>query len=186
MGELHLKECLIFLDDILFFTITFERHCKHLERVFQKLAENGLKLKPSKCEHSRQSLSYLGHIISEDGISKNPEKISAVVEWPPPTNVKELRQFLGFIGYYRRFVKDFAKIISPLNSLLKGHETTNGRKQKKLGGKLVRTNQYHGSGQRRSKGLMGVLRRSSQHHLYHGMQIIEGLSYCTQMLVQRG
>ena len=91
MGELHLKEFFIFLDDILIFSKTFEEHCQRLERVFKKLAENGLKLKPFKCELFKQSLSYLGHIISEDVISTDSEKISAFVEWPPPTNVKELR-----------------------------------------------------------------------------------------------
>jgi hypothetical protein len=63
--------------------------------------------------------------------STDPEKISAVKDWPAPTNIKELRQFLGFIGYYRRFVKKFAKIIAPMNALLKGHETKKGKKQQK-------------------------------------------------------
>lgn len=127
MGEIHLKECLIFLDDILIFSKTFEEHCQRLEKVFKQLSHHGLKLKPSKCELFKQSISYLGHIVSDQGISTDPEKISAVKDWPAPTNVKELRQFLGFIGYYRRFVKDFAKIIAPLNSLLKGHDTHRGK-----------------------------------------------------------
>lgn len=70
---------------------------------------------------------YSDHIVSDQGISIDPEKISAVTDWPAPKNVKELRQFLGFIGYYRRFVKEFAKIIAPLNSLLKGHDTHRGK-----------------------------------------------------------
>lgn len=82
------------------------------------------------------SISYLGHIVSYQGISTDhPEKISAVKDWPAPTNDKELRQLLGFIGYYRRFVKDFARIKAPLNSLVKGHNTHRGktpRREKKL------------------------------------------------------
>lgn len=135
MGELHLRECLIFLDDILIFSKTFKEHCQRLENVFQKLADHGLKLKPSKCELFKQSISYLGHVISEAGISTDPEKVSAVVEWPRPTNIKELRQFLGFIGYYRRFVENFAKIVAPLNNLLRGHETKISKKQKRYGRK---------------------------------------------------
>lgn len=111
MGELHLRECLIFLDDILIFSKTFKEHCQRLENVFQKLADRGLKLKPSKCELFKQSISYLGHVISEAGISTDPEKVSAVVEWPRPTNIKELRQFLGFIGYYRRFVETLPRLL---------------------------------------------------------------------------
>ena len=75
------------------------------------------------------SVTYLGHVISKDGIHTDPEKVSALKSWPAPTNVKELRQFLGFAGYYRRFIRNFASIVEPLNSLLKGHCTT-GRKTK--------------------------------------------------------
>lgn len=85
----------------------------------------------------KQSISYLGHTVSDQGISTDPEKISAVKDWPAPTNVKELRQFLGFIGYYRRFVKDYAKIIAPLNSLLKGHDTHRGKTPRK-GNKTIK------------------------------------------------
>lgn len=86
-----------------------------------------MKLKPSKCELFKQSISYLGHIFSDQGISTDPEKISAVKVWPATTNVKELRQFLGSIGYYRQVVKDFAKIIALLKSLLKSQDTHTGK-----------------------------------------------------------
>ena len=76
------------------------------------------------------SVVYLGHVISEDGISTDPEKTSAVTKWPAPKNIKELRQFLGFAGFYRRYVEHYAQIVEPLNDLLKGHDTT-GRASKR-------------------------------------------------------
>ena len=100
--------------------------------------EHGLKLKPSKCELSKQSVTYLGHVISEKGIATDPEKLSAVRDWPAPTNIKQLRQFLGFAGYYRRFIKNFARIVAPLNALLKGHGTNTKKKGNK--GKSKPTN----------------------------------------------
>jgi hypothetical protein len=129
MGDLHLKECLIFLDDILVYSKTFDEHIERLQAVFSRLAENGLKLKPSKCELLMSSVVYLGHVISEDGISTDPEKTRAVTKWPAPKNIKELRQFLGFAGFYRRYVEHYAQIVEPLNDLLKGHDTT-GRPSK--------------------------------------------------------
>lgn len=133
MGDMHLKECLIFLDDLLIFSNSFQEHCTRLENVFRKLAEHDLKLKPSKCELFKTSVIYLGHIISEKGIQTDPEKLSAVRDWPTPTNIKELRQFLGFVGYYRRFIQNFANIVAPLNALLQGHGTVKKHRRKKKG-----------------------------------------------------
>ena len=123
MGELNLKECLIFLDDILVFSQNFEEHLERLEAVFSRLKEHGLKLKPSKCEFFKTKVKYLGHVVSQDGVETDPDKISALSTWPVPTNIKTLRSYLGFTGYYRRFIKDYAKIVKPLNDLLVGHPT---------------------------------------------------------------
>lgn len=123
MGEMNLKECLIFLDDILVFSSTFEEHLERLEAVFSRLKQHGLKLKPSKCEFFKNRVTYLGHVVSESGVETDPDKISALASWPEPENVKALRSFLGFTGYYRRFIKDYAKIVKPLNDLLVGHPT---------------------------------------------------------------
>ena len=131
MGELHLRECLIFIDDILIFSKTFEEHVKRLEAVFRRLEQHNLKLKPSKCEFFKTSVTYLGHVVSQEGIATDPEKLTAVKDWPTPTNVKELRQFLGFAGYYRRFVKGYSSLAQPLNSLLEGHCTHKPNKRKK-------------------------------------------------------
>ena len=138
MGDMHLKECLIFLDDVLIFSNTFEEHCVRLKNVFTKLAQHGLKLKPAKCELFKGSVTYLGHVISESGIQTDPEKLSSVRDWPAPTNIKQLRQFLGFVGYYRRFIQHFAKIVAPLNALLQGHGTAQKQKRKRKGNKPVK------------------------------------------------
>ena len=121
MGDLLLKECLIFIDDILIFSRTFEEHIERLESVCSRLATHKLKLKPSKCEFFKSSISYLGHVVSQNGIEADPAKTEVIKNWPTPRNVKAVRSFLGFAGYYRRFVKDFAKVAKPLNILLEGH-----------------------------------------------------------------
>src|SRR5699024_9545971 len=78
-----------------------------------------LKLQPSKCQFLHQEISYLGHIITANGVKPNPEKIRAIVDYPTPTNTKAIKQFLGLLGYYRKFIKDFAAIAKPLTNLLK-------------------------------------------------------------------
>ena len=123
MGELHLRECLIYLDDIIIFSKTFDEHLVRLANVFRQLEVHGLKLKGSKCEFFQRQVNYLGHIVSDAGIHTDPDKIAVLKEWKPPTNVKELRSFLGFAGCYRRFVCNYSSIVKPLNALLVGHPT---------------------------------------------------------------
>ena len=86
LGELHLDWCIIYLDDIIIFSRTPDDHITRLEGVFEKLAEAGLKLKPSKCEFFRSSLKYLGYIVSKEGIATDPRKIEAIHNWPHPKN----------------------------------------------------------------------------------------------------
>ena len=109
---------LVYLDDIIVYSNTFDEHIERLDRVFTRLREHGLKLKPEKCHFLRRKVTYVGHQISSDGITTDPEKTQAVSEWKLPTTVKELRSFLGFCCYYRRFVKDFASIAGPLHQLV--------------------------------------------------------------------
>ncbi len=121
MGSLHLKEVLVFLDDLIVFSSSLEEHEERLMKVLSKLKEFGLKLSPDKCRFFMKSVKYLGHIVSENGVETDPDKISALTTWPKPTNISELKSFLGFTGYYRRFVRDYSKIAKPLNALTAGY-----------------------------------------------------------------
>ena len=108
-----------YLDDILIFSSDNKTHLKHLEIVFQRLREADLKLKASKCNFFKKHIQYLGHLVSGEGIEPLPEKLEAVRKMPPPTTPKEVRQFLGLVGYYRKFVPKFADIARPLTNLTK-------------------------------------------------------------------
>jgi transposase InsO family protein len=96
-----------------------------LNNVFNKLSKHGLKLRQSKCNFFQKEVSYLGHSLSEKGIGVDNEKIDQVQNWPPPNNLKELKSFLGFAGFYRRFIKNFAKIADPLNKLCTNYDKGN-------------------------------------------------------------
>ena len=130
MGALNLRDCLIYLDDIIIFSSTFEEHLERLQAVFKNRERHNLKLKPSKCEFFKEQVIYLGHVVSADGIHTDPSKLEAVSNWPIPKSTKDVRKFLGFNGYYRRFVKGYASIVRPLNDLLVGHPTKPGGKKK--------------------------------------------------------
>ena len=110
LGELHLNWCIIYLDDIIVFSRTPEEHIHRLKAVISKLRAAGLKLKPTKCDLFKQQINYLGHVVSKEGVSTDPDKIAAVTEWPQPTTVTEVRSFLGFVSYYRRFIPNFSKV----------------------------------------------------------------------------
>ena len=127
LGDLNLNWCIVYLDDVIVFSSTPEEHLERLEAVFKKLSDAGLKLKPSKCKFFQSSLTYLGHLISEEGIATDPSKIQAVKEWPVPESVSQVKSFLGFVGYYRRFIKGFSKIAKPLYALTKGLESQSKR-----------------------------------------------------------
>ena len=116
---LNWKIALIYLDEVLVYSRTFEDLLQHLRLVFDRFREAGLKLKPKKCHFGQTKVKYLGHVISKEGIRPDPEKISAIKEYPAPRSVKEVRAFLGLANYYRKFVKDFAKIAVPLHDLTK-------------------------------------------------------------------
>ena len=119
MAGLHLNICLVYLDDIIVFSETEEEHLERIKMVLERIRVAGLKLKPEKCTLMQKSVSFLGHVVSGDGFSTDPEKIRAVTEWPTPSCVKDLRSFLGLASYYRRFVRGFASLASPLHDLMK-------------------------------------------------------------------
>ena len=114
---LNWKFVLIYLDDVIVFSNSFNEHVDHLRQVFQRLREANLKLKPKKCTFAQEQVRYLGHIVSKDGIATDPEKTKVVQEYPVPTKVSEVRSFLGFVGYYRKYIRDYSKIAAPLTYL---------------------------------------------------------------------
>ena len=114
---LHWQTVLIYLDDVVVFSQSVEQHLERLEEVLARLRSAKLKLKPKKCELFKLEVKYLGHVVSKDGISTDPDKIKAMATWPQPGNLTDVRSFLGATGYYRRFIKDYAKIAKPLTRL---------------------------------------------------------------------
>ena len=113
------KFVIVFIDDILVYSGSPKEHAEHFRTVLQILRERQLYAKLSKCQFWLDMVAFLGHVISVEGISVDPQKIEAIMNWKPPTNVSEVRSFLGLAGYYRKFVERFLKIANPLTNLLK-------------------------------------------------------------------
>ncbi|XP_014517361.1 uncharacterized protein LOC106774844 [Vigna radiata var. radiata] len=113
------KWVLVFFDDILVYSPTWEEHMKHLKMVLQLLEQQGWVANPKKCEFGKKRVHYFGHQISEQGVEMDYDRIKAVVEWGEPKNLKALRGFLGLTGYYRRFVWRYGELARPLTELLK-------------------------------------------------------------------
>lgn len=118
LADLNLKICCIFIDDIIIYGKTYEEHLKNLQLVFNRIREANLKLAPGKSEFFKRRVKYVGHLVSEEGIEINKEKTDIVTSWPKPSTPVEVRRFLGFVGYYRRFIHQFSKISKPLTELM--------------------------------------------------------------------
>lgn len=110
VGDMNFLEVLVYLDDLIVFRQTLEEHNMRLLKVLDRLREEGLKLSVDKCQFCQTSVTYVGHVVSKDGISTDPSKVEAVVTWPRPQTVTQLRSFLGFCGYYRRFVRGYSSL----------------------------------------------------------------------------
>lgn len=98
--------CMVYLDDILIYSGTFEEHLTHLKEVFSRIQSAGLKLNPGKCHLARDHVVFLGHVVSEKGLQPDPRNTEKVRNWPVPQSPSEVRAFVGLCSYYRRFVKD--------------------------------------------------------------------------------
>ena len=118
LGDLHLNICFIFFDDLIIFSRTYEEHMERLQLVFDRLRATGLKLSPKKCNFLMERVKYVGHIVSKRGIETDPDKTERIQNWPTPKTPEEVRQFLGFCGYYRCFIQNFSQIAKPLSILM--------------------------------------------------------------------
>ena len=124
LAGLKWKCCLVYLDDIIVYSPTFQQHLQDLHSVFLALASANLTLKASKCYFCRREMKFLGHLITPDGIKPDPTLISTITQFSQPSTVKDVQAFLRLTGYYRRFIKNYAKIAEPLLDLLRSHSPT--------------------------------------------------------------
>ena len=115
LAGLQWSHCLVYLDDVIILGRSFHEHLHNLQAVFKRLRKAGLKLKPSKCSLLQPELQYLGHVVTQEGVSVDPSKIEKVQTWPKPQGVQEVHRFLGFCSYYLHFVQNFAQIAKPLH-----------------------------------------------------------------------
>lgn len=113
----------VFLDDILVYSRSWREHRRHLRLILQALREHSLKASLKKCAFFQREVAFLGHVVSSGGVATDSDKVSAVKNWPAPSNVKEVRSFLGLAGYYQRFIRNFAQLAAPISSLLKQEVT---------------------------------------------------------------
>lgn len=132
LGDYNMTICVIYLDDLIIFADTFKEHLIRLDKILTRLKEHKVKLSPEKCYFIQTSVSFLGHIVSGEGIQTDPTKIEKIKQWKTPKNAGELRSFIAFAGYYRRFIKDFSKITKPLTDLLPGTSSKKNKKQTKI------------------------------------------------------
>ena len=109
---------IIYIDDILIFSTTPEGLEKATQEVLQKLQDNNLYLKPEKCTFAKQEVNFLGMIVRQGHIAMDPVKLKGITDWPSPKTVKEVRSFLGFGNFYRKFIKHYSDVATPLNNLL--------------------------------------------------------------------
>jgi RNase H-like domain found in reverse transcriptase/Reverse transcriptase (RNA-dependent DNA polymerase)/Integrase zinc binding domain/Chromo (CHRromatin Organisation MOdifier) domain/Retroviral aspartyl protease len=110
---------LAYLDDVLIFSKTYDEHVQHVRKVLEQLRQKDLPVKLSKCEFHKHSISFLGYIVSTEGLAPDPKKVAAIEEWPEPASVKDVQSFLGLLNYYRKFIGGFSQCAIPLSELTK-------------------------------------------------------------------
>lgn len=110
---------LTYLDDVIIHSATFEQHVKDVAEVLEKLTIAGMKVNIEKCEFVKEEILFLGHVVNNKGVKPDPTKLEAVKKFPVPKTQTNVRQFLGLVGYYRRFIPKFARLAAPLFNLLK-------------------------------------------------------------------
>ena len=111
--------CFVYMDDIIVFSTSLQEHLTNLSKILETLEKYNLKVQLDKSEFLQKEVAFLGHVVTPEGVKPNPSKISVIKEWPLPSNEKDLRGFLGILGYYRKFIRDFAKIAKPLTNALR-------------------------------------------------------------------
>ncbi|KAK3509395.1 hypothetical protein QTP70_033160 [Hemibagrus guttatus] len=114
------KWVIAYIDDILVYSTSLEEHVRHVRAVLSRLQQNHLYVKPEKCEFHWTTITFLGYVISRQGVEMDLTKVQAITDWPNPTTVKELQWFLGFANFYQRFIRNYRSVAGPLNSLLRG------------------------------------------------------------------
>lgn len=123
--------CTAYLDDVLVYSKNKEEHIEHVNKVLKRLKDRGLQLDIDKCEFNVKTVKYLGLIVGVNGIQMDPEKVEAILNWEVPASVKDVQAFLGFVNFYRRFIRHFSRLSRPLTELTKGeHFTTRTGKRK--------------------------------------------------------
>lgn len=116
----HLRQfVLVFFDDILIYSKTWDDHLTHIGIVFELLRAHNLYVKRSKCSFGETQVAYLGHVVSETGVAADTNKVQAIIDWPQPQSTTTLRGFLGLAGYYRKFIRNYSQLAAPLTNMLK-------------------------------------------------------------------
>ena len=115
----NLDSCVVYLDDVVVYSDNWNSHVLHIRQLFERLAAACLTVNPAKCEFAHATVMYLGHVVGQGQVRPVQAKVLAVEQFPTPTTKRKLMRFLGMVGYYRRFCKNFSSVVAPLIDLLK-------------------------------------------------------------------
>jgi hypothetical protein len=123
LAGLTWEKCLVYIDDIIVFSVTFENHLERLENIFERFKAAKLKLNPKKCQFGMEKLQFLGFVLSKDGLKPDKSKVKAITNFSKPNDKKELLRFLNTIGFYRRFIPEFSDVASCLSKLTEASQS---------------------------------------------------------------